>query len=201
MSSAANPPLLREIDDSRLEALIETMFLAAFADGVLAVCVGEATKVVQLLQADDKAYEATVRFGSETDTLDAEGKVTGQAPVPEPLDLEPVLARFKGRYLQTPPMYSAVKVKGRKLYEAAGFETVEAHAVGRSMSAERLLYNVGIVSKSRKFQQTLWGLSQRLGLDRMKLRLNLRDMQRACVRKVSSPAPPARASAETLASR
>jgi tRNA pseudouridine55 synthase len=90
--------------------------LDPMATGVLPVCLGEATKIVQLLTGDDKAYEATVLFGAETDTLDAEGKVTRTGPLPTgPLPLD----RFRGTYLQTPPMYSAVKVNGRRLHEAA----------------------------------------------------------------------------------
>jgi tRNA pseudouridine55 synthase len=91
--------------------------LDPMATGVLAVCLGEATKIVQLLSSDEKAYEATVTFGSATDTLDAEGKVVETGPlVPFAASaLEP----FRGTYMQTPPMYSAVKVDGRKLYEAA----------------------------------------------------------------------------------
>ncbi|WP_165228912.1 class I SAM-dependent methyltransferase [Aquisphaera insulae] len=84
----------------------------------------------------------------------------------------------------------------RKVYEAAGFDTVEAAAVGRSLSAERLLHNVGIVSKSRGLQRAFWGLSQRLNLDKLKFSLNLRDMQRVCVRKVA----PARCERELVES-
>jgi tRNA pseudouridine55 synthase len=72
---------------------------------------------VQLLASDQKAYEATVTFGSETDTLDAEGKVVATGPV-VPF-VATALERFRGTYLQTPPMFSAVKVGGKKLYEAA----------------------------------------------------------------------------------
>lgn len=91
--------------------------LDPMATGVLPVCLGEATKLAQLLSSDEKAYEATVTFGTATDTLDAEGKVVATGPV-VPFD-PALLARFRGTYLQTPPMYSAVKVGGRKLYEAA----------------------------------------------------------------------------------
>lgn len=91
--------------------------LDPMATGVLPVCLGEATKLAQLLASDEKAYEATVTLGTATDTLDAEGKVVATGPV-VPFDAA-VLARFRGTYLQTPPMYSAVKVGGKKLYEAA----------------------------------------------------------------------------------
>lgn len=95
--------------------------LDPLATGVLPVCLGEATKVAQFITEKDKSYDAVVKLGQETDTLDAQGKVTDSKPVP-PLDaalLEAVLAKFRGPQLQTPPMYSAVKVGGKRLYELA----------------------------------------------------------------------------------
>jgi tRNA pseudouridine55 synthase len=91
------------------------------ATGVLPICLGDATKVAGFITEGDKAYEALVRLGQETDTQDAEGQVVAEAPVP-PLTgelLEAALARFRGTYPQTPPMYSAVKVAGKRLYELA----------------------------------------------------------------------------------
>lgn len=111
--------------------------LDPMATGVLPICLGEATKVVQLLTAEDKAYEATVTFGTETDTLDAQGKVTATAPVPATLDLERALAGLRGTYQQLPPMFSAVKVGGKKLYESArAGEEVEREA--REVTVRRL---------------------------------------------------------------
>ena len=95
--------------------------LDPMATGVLPICLGEATKVAGFITEGDKAYEATVRLGAETDTQDAQGKVTAEAPVP-PLTtamLEAVLAPFRGTFDQVPPMYSAVKVAGKRLYELA----------------------------------------------------------------------------------
>jgi tRNA pseudouridine55 synthase len=95
--------------------------LDPMATGVLPICLGDATKVAGLITESDKAYDATVRLGVETDTQDAEGKVTAEAPVP-PLTatlLETVLAPFRGTFAQVPPMYSAVKVAGKRLYELA----------------------------------------------------------------------------------
>jgi len=74
----------------------------------------------------------------------------------------------------------------RKLYEAAGFETVSLNYVGRSLTGERLLYNLAVMSKSMKLRRTLRRFSDRVGLERLKLYLNLRDMQRVCVRKTGS---------------
>src|SRR3712207_286159 len=95
--------------------------LDPMATGVLPLCLGEATKVAGFITEGDKAYDATVRLGAETDTQDAEGQVTARSPVPPltPALLESALARFRGTFEQVPPMYSAVKVAGRRLYELA----------------------------------------------------------------------------------
>jgi tRNA pseudouridine55 synthase len=95
--------------------------LDPMATGVLAVCLGEALKLQHWLAEGDKAYEATVTFGAATETEDAEGKVTERGD-PSGLDADRVaamLARFTGEIEQTPPMYSAVRVGGRRLHEAA----------------------------------------------------------------------------------
>ncbi len=102
--------------------------LDPLATGVLPVCLGAATKVIEYLVADDKAYEAEVVLGAETDTDDAEGRVVREAPVPTltAADLDQTLAPFRGDIVQIPPMYAAIKVGGRKLYELArAGETVE----------------------------------------------------------------------------
>jgi tRNA pseudouridine55 synthase len=95
--------------------------LDPMATGVLPVCVGDATKIAQFITVATKTYDAVVRLGVSTDTLDAEGRVLAERPVPavtrELLDV--ALARFRGTFAQTPPMYSAVKVGGRRLYELA----------------------------------------------------------------------------------
>ncbi len=91
------------------------------ATGVLAVCVGEAAKLQHWLADGDKAYEATVAFGAATSTEDAEGEVTARAD-PSGVTagaLADVLPRFVGEIAQVPPMYSAVRVGGRRLHEAA----------------------------------------------------------------------------------
>ncbi len=95
--------------------------LDPMATGVLAICLGDATRIAQYLTDGDKAYEAVIRFGAETDTLDAEGKVTAEYPLPVLTreGLEVALASFRGPILQTPPMYSAIKMGGKRLYELA----------------------------------------------------------------------------------
>jgi len=95
--------------------------LDPMATGLLPVCLGEATKFsAQLLEAD-KVYRTRVQLGVVTDTGDAEGEVVERHEV-APLsvtDIEHVLERFRGEIEQTPPMYSALKHQGRKLYELA----------------------------------------------------------------------------------
>ena len=91
------------------------------ATGVLAVCVGEAVKLQQWLSDGDKAYDATVAFGAATSTEDAEGEVVarGDASGIRAGDLRALLPRFTGELDQVPPMFSAVRVGGRRLHEAA----------------------------------------------------------------------------------
>ena len=92
--------------------------LDPLATGVLVVAVGEATKLVSHLQADDKRYEVTIALGVQTDSLDADGEITETAPVP-PLDVamvERALVPFLGRHLQEAPKLSAIKVDGMPLH-------------------------------------------------------------------------------------
>lgn len=90
------------------------------AEGVLPVCLGKATKLCDLLTDKDKTYEACLRLGIQTDTQDMTGKVLKEAEVSvsEEKVKEAVLS-FVGEYDQIPPMYSALKVNGKKLYEYA----------------------------------------------------------------------------------
>ncbi len=96
--------------------------LDPFASGLLIVCVARsATKHIEHFMGGDKEYVATLQLGVETETLDTEGEVTAQRPVPY-LDtalLEEVLLPFRGDLLQAPPHYSAVKHKGKPLYHYA----------------------------------------------------------------------------------
>ena len=96
--------------------------LDPMATGVLPVFVGRAAKAVDMLPDTDKTYEATLRLGLRTDTGDITGQALEAAPVPAGLDeaaLCAVLGHFLGRSMQTPPMYSAVKVGGQPLYKLA----------------------------------------------------------------------------------
>ncbi len=98
--------------------------LDPFATGVLVMLVGKATRLAQFLDKDTKEYEAIVRFGFETDTGDRTGrrKAEGRRQKAEGLKIEEIetaLKDFRGEIEQTPPMYSAKKIDGVKLYEMA----------------------------------------------------------------------------------
>ncbi|HSB08136.1 MAG TPA: tRNA pseudouridine(55) synthase TruB [Blastocatellia bacterium] len=96
--------------------------LDPFATGVLVCCVGRATRLVQFLVGLDKEYVAKVRLGFATDTQDATGKQITPIRSSNEVSLEDlrgILEQFTGPQLQTPPMFSAKKVGGEKLYRAA----------------------------------------------------------------------------------
>lgn len=93
--------------------------LDPLAEGVLIVAIGKATKIVELLTSEDKTYEAGVILGITTDTLDITGNIIDSKPIPEKINIEAILNSFKKTYMQEVPIYSAVKVKGKKLYEYA----------------------------------------------------------------------------------
>lgn len=102
--------------------------LDPMASGVLVVLLGEATKLSALVMDHTKTYEAEVRLGVGTDTLDAEGAVVAEGPVPalEPAVIEALLARHVGEVMQVPPRYSALKVDGRThMSRARAGETFE----------------------------------------------------------------------------
>lgn len=90
------------------------------AEGVLPVCIGKATKVVDLIVEKDKTYEAVLKLGLVTDTQDMTGTIISTAKVDVSLDqIRQAVNGFIGGYNQIPPMYSALKVNGKKLYELA----------------------------------------------------------------------------------
>jgi tRNA pseudouridine55 synthase len=94
--------------------------LDPLASGVLPVALGEATKLCGRMLDADKAYDFTIRFGEETSTLDAEGEVVARSEVrPSLAAVEAVLPRFTGPIEQVPPIYSALKVGGRRAYDLA----------------------------------------------------------------------------------
>lgn len=116
--------------------------LDPLATGLLPICFGEATKVSGMMLNDNKRYQVIVQLGIKTDTGDLEGSVIDTRPVPElTLDeIKAILGRFTGEIDQIPPMYSALKHNGKKLYELArDGKTVERKARRISIFELKLL--------------------------------------------------------------
>lgn len=94
--------------------------LDPMASGVLPVCIGKATKAADMLTASDKGYTAQIVLGMTTDTLDAEGEILSECAVTSTReDIIDAVMSFAGEIYQVPPMYSAIKQGGKKLYELA----------------------------------------------------------------------------------
>lgn len=96
--------------------------LDPLASGVLVLCINKATKALQFITSEDKEYIATITLGKATDTYDLEGKITSEKEYQNDLTLKQVeatLKNFLGKQKQIPPIYSAIKVNGKKLYEYA----------------------------------------------------------------------------------
>jgi tRNA pseudouridine55 synthase len=112
--------------------------LDPLATGVLPIALGEATKTVSFVMDGRKAYRFTVRWGTETDTDDAEGKVivTSEAR-PDAEAIGRVLPRFTGQIMQTPPKFSALKIAGERAYDLAR-EGEEVSLEPRPVAIERL---------------------------------------------------------------
>lgn len=104
---------------TKIKQIGHTGTLDPFAEGVLPVCIGKATRLIEYLE-DDKEYLATVQFGTATTTYDLEGEVTSTSDKKiTKEELLNALEGFRGEISQLPPIYSAIKVKGKKLYEYA----------------------------------------------------------------------------------
>lgn len=108
---------LRKI--TKIKQIGHTGTLDPFAEGVLPVCIGKSTRLIEYLE-EDKEYLATIQFGLETDTYDLEGTIlkTYDKKISKK-DLKNSLRSFEGEIEQVPPIYSAIKVDGKKLYEYA----------------------------------------------------------------------------------
>lgn len=125
--------VLRRI--TKIKQIGHTGTLDPFAQGVLPVCIGKATRLIEYLP-DDKEYIATVQFGSATTTYDVEGEVTFTSDKnisATDIDLKP----FEGEIEQFPPIYSAIKVNGKKLYEYAR-EGKEVEIKPRNVTIEKI---------------------------------------------------------------
>ena len=113
--------------------------LDPLATGVLPLCFGEATKFSQMMLDSDKAYVTTARLGIRTETGDSEGAVVEENPVPvfSESEVEAVLEQFRGPIEQVPSMYSALKHKGKPLYEYAR-EGIEIERPSRPVTIQEL---------------------------------------------------------------
>src|SRR5580658_9227746 len=105
----------------RLEKVGHCGTLDPNATGLLIIVLGKGTKLSEKLMSDDKVYEGTIKFGETTDSYDADGELVASLPVPPMTvaELNESAATFVGDQMQTPPMVSAVKVKGVPLYKMA----------------------------------------------------------------------------------
>ena len=135
------------VDKFHTKKVGHTGTLDPLATGVLVICVGKATKLVNLLTSTKKEYIAEVTLGISTDTLDITGKVLKSEKVSINKDrIIDVLNGFQGKYMQEVPNYSAVKVNGKKLYEYAR-ENIEVSLPKREVEIEKIsfidFYNKG----------------------------------------------------------
>lgn len=120
------------------------------ASGVLPMCIGRATKTADMLTAQNKQYIAEVTLGSATTTLDASGEVTETSEVNvDEGDIQSVVTEFVGDIMQIPPMYSAIKIDGKRLYELAR-EGVEVERKPRPVTIEKIEI-LGIDLENKKF--------------------------------------------------
>jgi tRNA pseudouridine55 synthase len=107
--------------------------------GVLPICVGRATRLAEFIAGEDKAYRAEITFGVTTDTQDSFGELTGEADAAFLTrgDIAYTLTKFQGQIMQIPPMVSAVKVDGKRLYELAR-EGLEVERAARPVTIHKL---------------------------------------------------------------
>lgn len=130
--------------------------LDPMATGVLPLLIGKGTLISKYLINHDKIYEATIKLGIKTDTLDSEGQIIDEKEVPEELFekefVQTVLKSFLGEQTQIPPMYSAIKVNGKKLYDyARNGERVEVPERNIKIYNIELL-NIDVLNKEIKFR-------------------------------------------------
>jgi tRNA pseudouridine55 synthase len=106
---------------SRIKKVGHAGTLDPFATGVLLICFASATKQVESLMTLEKEYEGTILLGTDTDSHDVTGTITQQREVPSLSceEIETALQRYRGEIMQTPPMISALKKGGRRLYDMA----------------------------------------------------------------------------------
>lgn len=120
--------------------------LDPMATGVLPIALGNATRFIELIPSHDKAYRATFILGKTTDTLDITGKVLSENEVTAVKeDVEKALGKFRGEIMQLPPMYSAIKKNGVRLYELAR-QGIEIERESRKVT----VYSLELVSSDEE---------------------------------------------------
>ena len=129
--------LKSDVHDSKKAG--HTGTLDPMATGLLPICLGEATKFSHYQLDAVKSYQAIIKLGEQTDTGDAEGQIIATSPVPHVTQamLQSVTEQFLGEIMQVPPMYSALKKDGKKLYELAR-EGIEVERTARPLTIYKL---------------------------------------------------------------
>jgi len=122
-------------------------------DGVLPMCIGKATKIAEYLSEDGKTYRGVIKLGQSTTTEDASGDIVEEVPIQKGWhrsEIEQVFQRFIGEIEQIPPFYSAVKVRGKRLYEYAR-EGITVERPRRKVTIHRL----ELASDDEQFQERI----------------------------------------------
>ncbi|WP_050607203.1 tRNA pseudouridine(55) synthase TruB [Clostridium niameyense] len=127
---------------TKVKKVGHTGTLDPLASGVLPICIGKATKISDYIMEGTKSYRVELKLGITTDTYDREGKITSCNDVKVTEEqLISVLNNYIGDIEQVPPMYSAIKVKGKKLYELAR-KGIEVERESRKIT----IYNISVIS-------------------------------------------------------
>jgi len=120
------------------------------ATGLLVLGINNGTKIMQYLNNDEKIYQATICFGTSTDTLDKTGEIVEEQDVTIIESIDEIIASFKGNYIQIPPMYSAIKYKGKKLYEYARKGIIIDDLPERTIEVFDITRNSDIIYKDKR---------------------------------------------------
>lgn len=143
------------------------------ACGVLPICIGKATKIAEYIASDIKEYKAELLLGVSTTTQDTSGDVLKKAPVTSDIEtIKETILSFVGDYYQTPPMYSAIKINGKKMYELARegkeVERKKRHikifdiTINEVISNERVVFTV-LCSKGTYIRTLCNDIGEKLG--------------------------------------
>lgn len=127
---------------SKIKKVGHTGTLDPMATGVLPICLGDSTKIVDFIMNEHKEYKAKLKLGLTTDTYDREGKVLKEdSSIILEEEVINCINSFKGESIQIPPMYSAIKVKGERLYNLAR-KGIEVEREGRKIN----IYNIEVIA-------------------------------------------------------